>query len=148
MTGCNHVAIVGLGLIGGSLARDLSARGVQVSAYDADASHLAAAVHDGIVDRPLDASLVARGGRRRRRHRRARRRGGGRPPLHREARVARRAHHRRRQHQGADRRRSERAGGRRPVRRLASDGRRSSLGMERVTQRTVRRRARLPVSDG
>jgi prephenate dehydrogenase len=57
MTAANHVAIVGLGLIGGSLARDLSARGVHVSAYDADPTHLDAAVRDGIVEQTFDASL-------------------------------------------------------------------------------------------
>jgi prephenate dehydrogenase len=57
MTAGNHVAIIGLGLIGGSLARDLSARGVHVSAYDADPTHLDAAVRDGIVEQTLDASL-------------------------------------------------------------------------------------------
>ena len=57
MNAGDRVSIVGLGLIGGSLARDLSARGVRVSAYDADPTHLAAAERDGIVDRSLDASL-------------------------------------------------------------------------------------------
>jgi prephenate dehydrogenase len=58
MSACDSVAIVGLGLIGGSLARDLSLRGVRVSAYDADAHHLAAAKRDGAIDRSLDSSLA------------------------------------------------------------------------------------------
>ena len=40
MSVCERAAIVGLGLVGGSLARDLAARGVRVAAYDADAEHL------------------------------------------------------------------------------------------------------------
>jgi len=50
-------AIVGLGLIGGSLARDLAERGVHVRAYDADPRHLRSAVRDGFVAQPLDATL-------------------------------------------------------------------------------------------
>lgn len=61
MNAGERVSIVGLGLIGGSLARDLSACGVRVSAYDADAAHLAAAQRDGIVDRTLDRSLAGAG---------------------------------------------------------------------------------------
>jgi prephenate dehydrogenase len=54
------VAIVGLGLIGGSLARDLAARGVRVLGADRDAGHLAAAVADGIVQ-PLGDDAAAIG---------------------------------------------------------------------------------------
>lgn len=43
------VAIIGLGLIGGSLARDLHARGVRVLGRDRDAEHLAAAVAEGVL---------------------------------------------------------------------------------------------------
>lgn len=50
-------AIVGLGLIGGSLARDLAERGVCVRAYDADPDHLQSALREGFVAEPLDASL-------------------------------------------------------------------------------------------
>ncbi len=57
MTTFDSVAVVGLGLVGGSVARDLSARGVHVSAYDADATHLAAAVRTNVVRSALDASL-------------------------------------------------------------------------------------------
>jgi prephenate dehydrogenase len=52
-----HVAIVGLGLMGGSLARDLAALGVRVSAYDADATQLAAAIRTNVIAAALDASL-------------------------------------------------------------------------------------------
>jgi cyclohexadieny/prephenate dehydrogenase len=51
------VAIVGLGLIGGSLARDLAARGVRVLGWDADAEGLRAAVSEGVVHHPLDDEL-------------------------------------------------------------------------------------------
>jgi prephenate dehydrogenase len=51
------VAIVGLGLIGGSLARDLSARGVRVLGWDADAESLRAAVGEGAVHHPLADGL-------------------------------------------------------------------------------------------
>ena len=53
----DHVAIVGLGLMGGSLARDLAAMGVRVSAYDADATQLAAAIRANVIATALDASL-------------------------------------------------------------------------------------------
>ena len=43
-------SIVGLGLIGGSLARDLAARGVRVRAYDTDERQLDDAVHAGIIN--------------------------------------------------------------------------------------------------
>ena len=41
MSACTSAAVIGLGLIGGSLSRDLAARGVRVRAYDSDAEHLA-----------------------------------------------------------------------------------------------------------
>jgi len=50
-------AIVGLGLIGGSLARDLAERGVAVRAYDAEPHHLRSALRDGFVAEALDATL-------------------------------------------------------------------------------------------
>jgi len=50
-------AIVGLGLIGGSLARDLAERGVAVRAYDAEPHYLRSALRDGFVTEPLDATL-------------------------------------------------------------------------------------------
>lgn len=53
-----RAAVIGLGLIGGSVARDLSARGVRVLAYDADAEHLAGALRDGAVHEALTADLA------------------------------------------------------------------------------------------
>lgn len=50
-------AIIGLGLIGGSLARDLAVRGVRVLGWDADAASLRAAVEQGIVHQPLGDAL-------------------------------------------------------------------------------------------
>jgi len=50
-------AIVGLGLIGGSLARDLAERGVFVRGYDADSRHLESALRAGFVAEPMDATL-------------------------------------------------------------------------------------------
>ena len=50
-------AVIGLGLIGGSVARDLAALGVRVSAYDADPSQLSVAMRDGVVHHRLSSSL-------------------------------------------------------------------------------------------
>lgn len=50
-------AVLGLGLIGGSLARDLSARGVRVLGWDADAASLRAAVAEGVVHHALAGDL-------------------------------------------------------------------------------------------
>ena len=58
MSVCESAAIIGLGLIGGSLARDLASKGVRVRAYDANAEELAAAMRDGVVHERLDASLA------------------------------------------------------------------------------------------
>lgn len=52
-----RVAIVGLGLIGGSIAKDLASRGVKVEAYDSNEASLDDAVEGGAVSRRLDASL-------------------------------------------------------------------------------------------
>ena len=52
-----HAAVIGLGLIGGSVARDLAAMGLRVSAFDADATQLAAAMRDGVVHTRLNQSL-------------------------------------------------------------------------------------------
>jgi len=57
MTSFDSVAMIGLGLVGGSIARDLSARGVSVSAYDSDATHLAAAIRTNVVGSALDETL-------------------------------------------------------------------------------------------
>jgi prephenate dehydrogenase len=51
------VAVIGLGLIGGSLARDLAARGVRVLGWDANAASLRAAVDEGIVHHALAGDL-------------------------------------------------------------------------------------------
>jgi prephenate dehydrogenase len=58
MSVCESAAIIGLGLVGGSIARDLAARGVLVSGFDAHDGHLAAALHEGIVHQALDASFA------------------------------------------------------------------------------------------
>lgn len=50
-------SVLGLGLIGGSIARDLAARGVQVLGWDADAKTLGAAVEAGVVHQPLTGTL-------------------------------------------------------------------------------------------
>ena len=52
-----RAAVVGLGLIGGSLARDLAARGVEVAAFDPDVASVDQAIRDGIVTERLDESL-------------------------------------------------------------------------------------------
>lgn len=58
------VAIIGLGLIGGSLARDLSARGIRVYAWDHDTAAISDAMRQGIAEpvfwnEPLDAVVLA-----------------------------------------------------------------------------------------
>lgn len=57
-------AVVGLGLIGGSIARDLAARGVRVLAWDHDGGAVRAAMQAGIAeaafrDGPVDAIILA-----------------------------------------------------------------------------------------
>ena len=52
-----RAAVVGLGLIGGSVARDLNACGTRVTGYDTDADHLASALAEGVVHGVLDESL-------------------------------------------------------------------------------------------
>jgi len=47
------VAVAGLGLIGGSAARDLAAAGVRVLGWDRDAASLGAAVEEGVVSAAL-----------------------------------------------------------------------------------------------
>jgi prephenate dehydrogenase len=59
--GFKSATIVGLGLIGGSIARDLAARGVRVRGYDADRARLDAAVREGIVSDPLDIDFDGAG---------------------------------------------------------------------------------------
>jgi cyclohexadieny/prephenate dehydrogenase len=60
------VAVVGLGLIGGSLARDLSARGFRVAGWDQDVGAFQAAYAAGVVHQllgpesePVDALVIA-----------------------------------------------------------------------------------------
>ncbi len=57
MTEGDFVAILGLGLIGGSLARDLAARGARVAAYDLDRGAVRQAIDEGVVHEALDADL-------------------------------------------------------------------------------------------
>jgi prephenate dehydrogenase len=52
------VAIIGLGLIGGSLARDLARRGVHVFGHDTCVEHATAAVASGSVHTRLDDDLA------------------------------------------------------------------------------------------
>ncbi|HEX5831779.1 MAG TPA: prephenate dehydrogenase [Gemmatimonadaceae bacterium] len=52
------VAIIGLGLIGGSLARDLAARGARVLGYDRDQESVRLALDSGAVHAALDAALT------------------------------------------------------------------------------------------
>jgi prephenate dehydrogenase len=56
--GISSAAVIGLGLIGGSVARDLAALGIRVSAFDADPSQLALAIGDGVVQETIDASMA------------------------------------------------------------------------------------------
>jgi len=62
--GIRSAAVLGLGLIGGSVARDLAARGVRVFAWDRDETAVRAAVERGIAqplrwDEPLDVVILA-----------------------------------------------------------------------------------------
>ena len=58
MTELGTVAVLGLGLVGGSLARDLAARGVRVVGYDRDPAAVDAARRAGAVDVAADESLT------------------------------------------------------------------------------------------
>lgn len=51
------IAIIGLGLIGGSIARDLVSRGVRIAGYDTDPATLEMAWEEGIVRERVDASF-------------------------------------------------------------------------------------------
>jgi prephenate dehydrogenase len=53
----DSVAIIGLGLIGGSVARDLAALGMRVMAYDPDPTRVAAAIRANVVRSALPESL-------------------------------------------------------------------------------------------
>ena len=53
----NSAAVIGLGLIGGSLARELSSRGVHVLGYDRDEETVRAALRDGGIHAALGPGL-------------------------------------------------------------------------------------------
>jgi prephenate dehydrogenase len=53
-----RIAVIGLGLMGGSLARALHARGVRVLGYDRDGTQLEAAMREHVVHEALDSSLA------------------------------------------------------------------------------------------
>jgi prephenate dehydrogenase len=53
------VAVLGIGLVGGSLARDLSAQGATVWGFDADASATRHAQRAGVITRVIDRHLRA-----------------------------------------------------------------------------------------
>ncbi len=53
-----RVAVIGLGLMGGSVARALHVRGVRVLGHDRDGTQLDAAVREGVVHEPLDGSFA------------------------------------------------------------------------------------------
>jgi len=53
VTEVRSVAVAGLGLIGGSLARDLAARGIRVLGHDRDPAAVDAALREGVLAAPL-----------------------------------------------------------------------------------------------
>jgi prephenate dehydrogenase len=57
MSASQTVAVIGLGMIGGSVARGLAARGVTVIGHDTNAGYLDAAVAEGIVTQRLSGEL-------------------------------------------------------------------------------------------
>jgi prephenate dehydrogenase len=54
----DRAAVIGLGLIGGSVARELAQRGTRVSGYDVDPNQLEAARRSGVIETALDAALA------------------------------------------------------------------------------------------
>jgi prephenate dehydrogenase len=58
VTPIHTVAIAGLGLMGGSIARDLAERGIRVLGWDRDEATLGAALASGIVGHALDADMA------------------------------------------------------------------------------------------
>jgi prephenate dehydrogenase len=54
----DSVAIIGLGLMGGSLARDLAARGVRVVGFDTNRDSLQAALEEGVITDALAEDLA------------------------------------------------------------------------------------------
>lgn len=61
MTPPRSVAVIGLGMIGGSVARGLAAQGVEILGYDTNSSYLDAAVNAGVVSRRLPDGLESIG---------------------------------------------------------------------------------------
>ena len=57
MTPPHTIAVIGLGMIGGSVARGLAARGMKVIGHDTNATYLDAAVAEGIVSKRLSPDL-------------------------------------------------------------------------------------------
>ena len=57
MSAPQTVAVIGLGMIGGSVARALAAQGVRVVGYDVNSSYVDEAVAEGVVADRLDPSL-------------------------------------------------------------------------------------------
>ena len=53
-----RIAVIGLGLMGGSVARALHVRGVRVLGYDRDDAQLDAALRERVVHEPLESSLA------------------------------------------------------------------------------------------
>ncbi|HET7189179.1 MAG TPA: prephenate dehydrogenase [Gemmatimonadaceae bacterium] len=53
-----RIAVIGLGLMGGSVARALHVRGVRVLGYDHDGTQLDAALREGVVHEALDSSFT------------------------------------------------------------------------------------------
>ncbi|HET9013875.1 MAG TPA: prephenate dehydrogenase, partial [Gemmatimonadaceae bacterium] len=53
-----RIAVIGLGLMGGSVARALHVRGVRVLGYDRDGTQLDAAMREGVVHERLDSSFA------------------------------------------------------------------------------------------
>ena len=53
-----RMAVIGLGLMGGSVARALHARGVRILGYDRDGTQLDAAMREGVVHEALDSDLT------------------------------------------------------------------------------------------
>ncbi len=57
MSAPQSVAVIGLGMIGGSVARGLAARGVEILGYDTNNSYVDAAVAEGVVARRISESF-------------------------------------------------------------------------------------------
>jgi prephenate dehydrogenase len=53
-----RVAVIGLGMMGGSLARALAAQGARLLGYDHQPAHLEGALREGVVHEELDATLA------------------------------------------------------------------------------------------